>query len=83
MASLQALKSKLGSSHAGERRDALDALTAILNAKTPSGDVWSFVESIVAALTDPFSSSSLGTSMILSCILKVGIPTNCRIYSFT
>ena len=65
---LEGLKAHLGSP---EPIESLNTLAAILNSKTASSDLWSFVEFVVAELIDPFSSSSCGVSVILTVILKV------------
>lgn len=65
---LEALKNDLG---ATDPTAALNGLADLLNVKTPTSDLWSFLESAASGLNDPFASSSSGVSFVICLILKV------------
>ena len=68
IASLEGLKKHLGS---GDAVPALTSLVDILNAKIPTSDMWTFLESLVDGLLDSFATSSSGLSLIMCILLKV------------
>lgn len=52
----------------------LTELANLLNTKTPTGDLWAFLESAACGLSDPFDTSSSGVSFVMCFVLKVPTP---------
>lgn len=65
---LEALKNDLGST---DPTKSLTELANLLNAKTPTSDLWAFLESAASGLSDPFGTSSSCVSFVMCLILKV------------
>lgn len=65
---LESLKNDLG---AADPTGPLSELANLLNSKTPTSDVWAFLESAASGLSDPFATSSSGVSFVMCLVLKV------------
>lgn len=65
---LESLKTDLGSA---DPTAPLIELVNLLNSKTPTSDVWAFLESAASGLNDPFATSSSGVSFVICLVLKV------------
>lgn len=65
---LESLKTDLGSA---DPTAPLIELANLLNSKTPTSDVWAFLESAASGLNDPFATSSSGVSFVICLVLKV------------
>lgn len=67
---LESLKTDLGSA---DPTASLVELANLLNSKTPTSDVWAFLESAASGLSDPFATSSSGVSFVICSMLKVNL----------